>query len=134
VSPATTTIVTAFAVASVLTIQTFLPYAELDRGNVIVTPADAAFTRTIIGVNSKDVAVVTFRNSISAGTARGRVLYESKFCSIVTELCAGSIPDGRINTPSFAAGALGGVVGDGIGIICASVFRIQSYEVILQTT
>jgi hypothetical protein len=49
------------------------------------------------------------------------VLYESKFCSIVTELCAGSIPDGRINTPSFAAGALGGVVGDEVhqsGRVC----------------
>ena len=66
--------VTAFPVESVLTTHTFLPYAELERGSVIVTPADAALTRTIIGANSRDVAAETFRYSISAGTALGRVL------------------------------------------------------------
>jgi hypothetical protein len=59
---------------------------------VAVTPADAAFTRTIIGANSNDVAVDTLRNSISAGTARGRVLYVLKSCSITIELCAGNEP------------------------------------------
>jgi hypothetical protein len=99
VSPATTTIVTAFAVESVLTTHTFLPYAESDSGSVIVTPADVASTRTMIGANSRDVAVDTFMNATSAGTALGRMLYESKFCSIITELCAGSVPNTGTDTP-----------------------------------